>query len=307
MFEDDGDAMVLQSAIQHKSAMAIDMAAFRANPPDCTIVDPPYSKHVHKSAISQSVEGGTRSRNLGFDHLSPKLRRRICAFAAATRRWSCIYSDVESLTWWRLSLEAAGAQYIRSIPWVRWSAPQLSGDRPPTGCEMLIVAHGAGATKIRWNGPGNLLSFQHTCLRGAEKHKAEKPLDQLLDVVTYFSDAGEQVFDPCSGSGTTGTACAILGRRFVGLEIDVHWVEYANRRIRGACGVPGAYGVPDGATFDLDDRDKKRLEKWRASAAEQLADKARMKRHTAGVRAKADAKKLGRLLPPDNDSGGFHR
>lgn len=68
------------------SALDIDLEAFAADAPDVMIVDPPYSMHVHKSAVSQSVGGGSRQRDLGFDHLSPTLRRRIARFASLVKR-----------------------------------------------------------------------------------------------------------------------------------------------------------------------------------------------------------------------------
>jgi site-specific DNA-methyltransferase (adenine-specific) len=263
--------------VLNTSALDIDLALIAAEPPDVMIVDPPYRAHVHKSAVSQSVGGGSRSRDLGFESLSVALRHRIARFAALTKRWSVIYTDLESMTWWRLSLQAAGATYIRAIPWVRWSMAQLSGDRPPTGCEMLILAYGSGKGRKHWNGPGNLTHLTHTCLRGEGKHKTEKPLDQLLDLVSYFSDPGETVFDPCAGSGTTGLACKILERQFVGLEVQEEWVAFANARM----------------VNDLSERDQTRLEKWHVSQAAQAVDKERLREHTAKIRAQADAKRAG--------------
>ena len=241
--------------------------------PDVMIVDPPYSAHVHAKAVSQSNVRGSRKRDLGFDHLSPRLRQRIAYLAARTSRWVLIYTDIEGLTWWRISLKAAGCTYIRAIPWVRWSMPQLSGDRPPTGCEMLVVAYGHAPGRKHWNGPGNLTHLRHTCLRGEGKHKAEKPLDQLLDLVSYFSDPGELVFDPCAGSGTTGVAAKLLHRRFVGYEIDPVWAAAAAARVE-TCPVLGP-------------RDTERHLRWLEASRVQAEDKARIEAHTAGVRARA--------------------
>jgi DNA modification methylase len=142
---------------------------------------------------------------------------------------------------------------------------------------MLVVAYGCGKGRKHWNGPGNLLSLTHTCLRGEGKHKTEKPLDQLLDLVSYFSDPGETVFDPCAGSGTTGLACKILERQFVGLEIQPEWVTFANARMANV--------------NMLSERDQTRLEKWRVSQKAQAADKERLREHTAKIRAKADVAK----------------
>jgi site-specific DNA-methyltransferase (adenine-specific) len=203
--------------------------------PDVFISDPPYREAVHRNATSHSFgkkSRGVRHRDMGFGHLTPGLRDWTCRYAARARRWIVIFSDMESITHWHDGLVQAGATYIRTIPWVRWSSPQLSGDRPPTGCEAVVIAHGKSKGRKHWGGPGNLTHFSQKCLRGETKHRAEKPLDLMLSLVEYFSDAGELVVDPFAGAGTTGLACRILGRRFVGAELDSEWAERARLRIR---------------------------------------------------------------------------
>jgi hypothetical protein len=216
---------------------------------DVAIMDPPYSSHVHKSATSQSKVRGTRKRDLGFDHLSPRDRRLIARVAATIPRWSVIYSDVESSTWLRIAGQAAGAAYIRTVPWVRWSMPQLSGDRPPQGFEHLVIFHGKrDGNKKRWNGPGNAVGLNHNCLRGETKHKAEKPLDQILDLVSWFSEPGECVLDLFAGSGTTAQACRLLGRQCYSVERDPYWSAHAQYRVSNPLGPS----------------DRERVERWLA-------------------------------------------
>lgn len=231
--------------ILHADSMTI-TAAWAAQF-DVMITDPPYSKHVHKNATSQSKGGGTRNRDFGFEHLSPRLRRQVALCAASVKRWSIIYSDVEHATWLRISCEAQRAVYVRTIPWVRWSMPNLSGTIPPQGFEQLLCFYGNKGGKD-WNGPGNLTALRQeampeldqTCLRGDTKHKAEKPLDQALDLVSWFSKPGEQVLDMFAGSGVFGLACALLGRTYVGLEMDPIWVPRAQARE-----LPANLSVPD--------------------------------------------------------------
>jgi len=45
---------------------------------------------------------------------------------------------------------------------------------------------------------------------------------------------GDTVFDPFMGSGTTGVACAQLGRDFIGCEIDPEYFAIAEKRIKEA-------------------------------------------------------------------------
>jgi hypothetical protein len=239
---------------------------------DAIICDPPYSRHVHENAMSCSATNGkslgVKERDLGFGHLTPGLRRWLARASAEVRTWSLFYSDVESQWLWRTACTAAGAEYVRTLPWVRWSQPQLSGDRPSTGCELVTIVHSQdvgkrGALKPRrkaWNGSGNLLALYHEdvalndlahkCLRGEDKYKAEKPLDQLLALVSAFTRPGDVVADFCAGVGTTGAACALLGRQFIGSEILPEVCERANERIVRAL------------DRQLSERDAERLERW---------------------------------------------
>ena len=46
------------------------------------------------------------------------------------------------------------------------------------------------------------------------------------------------VLDPFMGSGTTGVACAKMGRKFIGIEIDPDYFDIACRRIEKAYSQP---------------------------------------------------------------------
>jgi len=63
-------------------------------------------------------------------------------------------------------------------------------------------------------------------------HPNEKPVDLLRHIVEKAP--GEIVLDPFMGSGTTGVACARLGRRFIGIEIEERYFSIACRRIEAA-------------------------------------------------------------------------
>lgn len=233
---------------------------------DALITDPPYSPHVHDNATSAGTGGmGVRERDLGFEALSDKLRTAIGTLTQRASRWSCVFSDFEGIAAWQAySL----GEYIRTVPWVRWSQPQLSGDRPCTGAEAVIVFHAFADARHgkpqrkHWNGPGSLVAFgvdydaearthaPRRALRGKDKHPTEKPLDLMLDLVSWFSDPGELVLDPCAGSGTTALACRLLGRSCLALERDEAWARRAAARVEGP----------------LSDRDRVRAVEWCESA-----------------------------------------
>jgi len=171
------------------------------------------------------------------------MRNTIGAWTAHVQRWSIVYSDVETSHLLQEAGERAGSEYIRTMPWVRWSMPNLQGNRPAQGFEHILAFHPPG--KKRWNGPGSLVAFTdepgaddtivflEKALRGESKHKTEKPLDQALNLVSYFTDIGESVFDPFSGHATIGLACRLLGRHYVGFEIDPGWASRSQARLSG--------------------------------------------------------------------------
>lgn len=51
--------------------------------------------------------------------------------------------------------------------------------------------------------------------------------------LSFIRDA-QTIVDPFMGSGTTGVACANLGRKFIGIEIERKYFDIACERIAAA-------------------------------------------------------------------------
>ena len=62
------------------------------------------------------------------------------------------------------------------------------------------------------------------------KHPTQKPLQLLYRIVLASTNEGDTILDPFAGSGTTGIAANLLGRRFIGIEQDRSFVELSRRR-----------------------------------------------------------------------------
>lgn len=58
-----------------------------------------------------------------------------------------------------------------------------------------------------------------------------KPLELMRWLVRLACPPGGLVLDPTAGSGTTGAAAALEGRRFVGIELEPAYLEIARARI----------------------------------------------------------------------------
>jgi site-specific DNA-methyltransferase (adenine-specific) len=66
------------------------------------------------------------------------------------------------------------------------------------------------------------------------RHPTQKPLRLLRRAILASTREGALVFDPFSGSGTTGVAAKELDRHFVGAEMEREYAELAGRRIGAA-------------------------------------------------------------------------
>lgn len=91
-------------------------------------------------------------------------------------------------------------------------------------------------TITRSNGlryPKNLLSIKAD-ERGSvgRIHPTQKPIELMRYFIRTYTDPGGVVLDFTMGSGTTGVACALENRKFIGIEIDSEIYQTAKQRIK---------------------------------------------------------------------------
>lgn len=67
-------------------------------------------------------------------------------------------------------------------------------------------------------------------------HPAPYPEELAGRLVRMFSFVGDTVLDPFMGTGTTSVSAAKWGRNSIGVEIDPHYFQMAERRIRHSTG-----------------------------------------------------------------------
>ena len=66
---------------------------------------------------------------------------------------------------------------------------------------------------------------------GNEFHPTQKPIDLLKIFIQNSSDENGVVFDPFMGSGSTGVACKLTNRNFIGIELNEEYFDIAKQRI----------------------------------------------------------------------------
>lgn len=141
------------------------------------------------------------------------------------------------------------------IPWlcfpviVLWGAQWYASRLPDSGGWLVwdkrdnLPSNDFGDVELAWTNTSNASRlFRHRWsgfIRDSERgiarvHPTQKPIALMAWVIRLCTKPGDTVLDPYMGSGTTGVACAQTGRNFIGIEIDPHYFEIAERRITEA-------------------------------------------------------------------------
>ncbi|MDR1451230.1 MAG: site-specific DNA-methyltransferase [Helicobacteraceae bacterium] len=66
---------------------------------------------------------------------------------------------------------------------------------------------------------------------GKKIHSAQKPEKLLYKIVLSTTKPNDIVLDPFFGSGTTGSIAKLLGRNYIGFEMEEKYIEAAQKRI----------------------------------------------------------------------------
>lgn len=177
---------------------------------DAVVTDPPYG-------LGDKWQGGGGSKGSSW-RFDP----------AEAQAW-----DTEAPAWVATLATAApevviwGGNYFALPPgrcWLVWDKKQ--NDSWTTGqCELAWTNLDRPVRAYR-------LAQCEQANEGAKEHPTQKPLSLMKWCFKWV--AGETVLDPFMGSGTTGVACADLGRKFIGIEINRKYFDIACERIAAA-------------------------------------------------------------------------
>ena len=145
-------------------------------------------------------------------------------------------------------LVTSGNQCQHLYPRPRWTlawvTPAGAGSGPwGFSCWQPILAY--GSCPYLASGKGRRRDIiMHTESSEKNGHPCPKPIKFMKKLIERASLAGDLILDPFMGSGTTGVACAKLGRRFIGIEIEEKYFDIACKRIEAAYAQPDMFVDP---------------------------------------------------------------
>ena len=127
-----------------------------------------------------------------------------------------------------------------SMQWLVWDKAQRGFSL--ADCEFAWSSQNKAARIFQY-GRGNEKGFAPKSQENKEylrAHPTQKPVAVMKWCIGFLPDA-KTILDPFMGSGTTGVACAKMGRKFIGIEISEEYFEIACRRIEDAYAQPDMF------------------------------------------------------------------
>lgn len=213
---------------------------------DAFLLDPPYSSggqfRGDRSQKTSSKYVQTTSVETIRDEFSGDNKDQRAFLAWSTMWFSAMHhiandgAVLMAFTDWRQLPTMTDAVQCGGWVWrniVTWWKPgiRMQRGRFSSSAEYLVYAS-RGVPVCGEESPQNVLQFKP--IGGEEKeHIAEKPAP-LIETLIGVTPRESTVCDPFMGSGTTGVACANLGRKFIGIELEPKYFDIACRRIEKA-------------------------------------------------------------------------
>lgn len=125
-----------------------------------------------------------------------------------------------------------GFHFIKSLIWNKGN--KIMGQAYMSQFEYILFFRKGKFKKINNCGTADILEVANKKTKGEDGknlHDTEKPVDLMRVLVENSSNEGDIVLDPFMGIGSTIIACIDTGRHGVGIEIDEHYYNIAQKRI----------------------------------------------------------------------------
>lgn len=114
--------------------------------------------------------------------------------------------------------------------WLWWDKCQTM---PSYGDGELAWTNLDGTTPKKFVWANNKIIADCREGRSERFHPTQKP-QELMEWCLSLVPTASAILDPFMGSGTTGVACANIGRKFIGIEIESRYFDIACKRIDAA-------------------------------------------------------------------------
>lgn len=218
---------------------------------DMVLTDPPYSsgglfagdrkKDTREKYTDCGFDGSARFPSFSGDNMDQRSFTEFMRMVLAKARRKCAgeaicaaFVDWRNLPAMADALQTAGWVYRGIVVWDKGNSRPIP-NRFRNDCEYVVWGTNGPRRTAYENGAFVLPGCYHIPGVPTQRkhHQTEKPV-ALLERLLAICPEGGTVFDPFTGSGSTGVACVNTGRKFIGMELDADYFETAKRRIAEA-------------------------------------------------------------------------
>ncbi len=259
--EQDADLRDVTNAIVHQ-----DMVAVAPHLPkqfvDVLVLDPPYnlSKTYNELVVKEKRQDEYQQWFAQvIQLLKPTLKPTATVYVCADWKTSLVIAPVleaafhirNRITWerekgrgaktnWKNSSEdiwfcTLSDQYTFNVDAVKIKRKVIAPYRTPDGKPKDWDEEESGNFRLTY--PSNVwtdITVPFWSMPENTDHPTQKPEKLIAKLVLASSHAGDMVFDPFLGSGTTAVVAMKLGRQFLGVEIDQEYCCWAMKRLNRA-------------------------------------------------------------------------
>ncbi|MEY9961771.1 site-specific DNA-methyltransferase [Streptacidiphilus sp. MAP5-52] len=228
----------------HRGDALIELPKIESASVDCVITDPPYNSggRTAKERTTRSARSKYTSNDAGHqladfpgenkDQRSYTywLSQLLAESHRATRDGgvALVFTDWRQLPATADALQAGGWIWRGALAWHKPASRPQKG-RFQQSCEFVL-----------WGSKGAIDGDAHPVYlpglytasqpRTGRVHITQKPVSVMRELVKIAKPGGT-VLDFCAGSGSTGVAALLEGRRFVGIEVTPHYADIAEQRL----------------------------------------------------------------------------
>jgi DNA modification methylase len=185
---------------------------------DAVVTDPPYGINYGKMMEGKGDGNGGLDRNRWkhYDSFDWDIERPEPGIFE-----TLLTNSGEAIIW--------GGNYFSDLlpPSMRWLVWDKCQNFSLADFELAWTSQNAAGRTFRYSRPEALQDGRH--------HPTQKPIELMKWCLGFVKGT---ILDPFMGSGTTGVACAKLGRKFIGIEIEPKYFDIACRRIEKAYAQP---------------------------------------------------------------------
>lgn len=218
---------------------------------DMIFADPPYFLSSNgitcKSGKMESVNKGTWdiSRDFATKHEFNREWIRLCRRVLKKDGTIWVSGTFHNIYSVGAILEEEGFKILNNITWKKTNPPPNLGCRCFThSTETILWAKKSEKSKHTFNyklmkeiNDGKQMKdvWEGSLTKKSEKfagdHPTQKPLYLLERIILSSTEEGDLILDPFCGSGTTGVAAISNKRKFIGIDLEVDYLEISKKRL----------------------------------------------------------------------------